>query len=217
MKKYLLFISIAIVFASCSSKQPKFELEVVIKNNASLLNKKLVVTEMLDASILYTDTFKIKKDQFLLEIPYHGKALLFISILQSNVDEIMMVAEEGKVELNIDGTKTSVGGTLLNDRMQAFKNQGDSVAQLFKQIDKEYEILYNDPKSTPKMKEELRERRTQALTENTDRIVAFIKENVDNPVGEYYFRNNYVRYTYQRKMELSSFATDKLKKEFGIK
>jgi len=217
MKKILYLVLVAIFFASCSSKQPKFELEVNIQNNASLLNKKFVVTQIVDGSTIFSDTFKIKKDRFVLDIPFQCPAMMNISIVQSNVNNVLMAAEKGRIVLNIDGTNTNFGGSPLNDRLQAFNNAKDSVFELFRQIDKEYEIIFGDPKSTPQMKEELRERRMMLLTQNTDRIIAFIKENIDNPVGEYFFRNNYIIYGSQRKTELAKFATEKLKKEFGIK
>ena len=218
MKKVLLFISIAALFASCSS-EPKFELEVNIQNNSSLMNKKFIVSQRIDGSVVYSDTTKIKKDQFLLEIPYKGPALLDISIPTSNVNDIMMVAEEGKIQLDIDGVKSHLGGTPINNRIEAFNQGNDSVSLLFSQLDKEYELQRNaDPRDplTAKKGAELQERRTQLLITNTDRLIAFIKENVDNPIGEYYFMTHYIMFPLERKLELNSFATDKLKKEFGF-
>jgi len=223
MKKILLITSIVALFASCSSK-PKFELEVNIHNNGSLMDKKFVVVQNLDGKIIYSDTTKIRKDNFNLEIPYEGTALLNISIApESNIRDIMMVAEEGKVQLNIEGTKVHIGGTPLNDRLQAFYNGNDSISLLFAALDKEYSTQnYTEPltsqqaKELQKRSEEYRQKRSQLLKENTDRIIAFIKENVDNPVGEYYFMTNYIMFPVERRIELISFATDKLKKEFGV-
>jgi len=225
MKKIFLFASIVALLASCTPK-PKFELEVNIHNNYSIMNKKFVVNQMINGAVVYADTAKIKKDQFVLEIPYKGQGLLNISIPESNVNDIMLVAEEGKIQLNIDGTQLHFTGTPLNDRLQAFYQGSDSVSLLFQQLDNERQAFKSQPqpdKLTPKMKAELqqkndefRQRRDQLLKENTDRIVAFIKENVDNPVGEYYFMTNYITFPLDRKLELNSFATPKLKKAFGL-
>jgi uncharacterized membrane protein len=67
-----------------------------------------------------------------------------------------------------------------------------------------------------KKNEDLQQRRTQLLKENTDRIVSFTKENVENPIGEYYFMIHYTTFPLERKLELNSFASEKLKKEFHI-
>jgi len=215
MKKILLFASIAVLFASCSSK-PKSELEVNIVNNYSLINKKLIVDQRIDGSVVYTDTIKIKKENFLVSIPYLGPGLIDISIPESNVDNIIMASEEGKIQLNIEGVKPHFSGTPLNDRLQAFNQASDSVSLLFQQIDKEFEAQSQAGLLTPQKGEELTKKRRQLLKENTDRIIAFIKENVDNPVGEYYFMLNYIMYPPERKMELNAFATEKLKAAFGI-
>ncbi|MCL1933161.1 MAG: DUF4369 domain-containing protein [Candidatus Azobacteroides sp.] len=225
MKKILLLASIAAFLAACSSG-PKFDLEVNISNNNSLINKELVIHQQIDGAIVYSDTTKIKKEQFQLKIPYKGPALIFVSVPESNINEIMMAAEEGIVHLDIEGAKSHIGGTPLNERLQAFYNGNDSVSLLFQQLDKETSDfeLQNKPASlTPKMKAELQQKRdefhakrTQLLIANTDRIIAFIKENVNNPVGEYYFMTNYITLPLERKLEMNSFATEKLKKEFGL-
>jgi len=225
MKKIFLFASIAAILASCSSK-PKFDLEVNIQNNYSLVNKKFIVTQKIDGKVVYADTSKIKKEHFLLNIPYKGPALLNISIPGSNVGNMMMAAEEGTVQLNIDGTQLHFSGTPLNDRLQIFYQGSDSVSLLFQQLDKDWETFDSQPKiskQTPQMKAEYQQKsdeygqkRAQLLKENTDRIIAFIKENVDNQVGEYYYMINYVTFPMDRKLEMNSFATPKLKKEFGL-
>jgi len=224
MKKIFLFATIAAILAACSSK-PKFDLEVNIQNNYSLINKKFIVIQKIDGKVVYADTSKIKNNHFLLNIPYKGTALINISIPESNVHNLMMVAEEGKVQLNIDGTQLHFSGTPLNDRLQAFYQGSDSVSLLFQQLDKDWQAYDSQPrpaKITPQMKadyqqksDEYRQKRGQLLNENTDRIIAFIKENVDNPVGEYYYMINYVTFPLDRKLKMDSFATPKLRKEFG--
>jgi len=213
MKKILLFTSIVALFASCTSK-PSFELEVNIHNNNSLINKQFVVTQRIDGMTVYTDTLKIKKTNFLLKLPYEGQALLDVYILESNVYNIMMASEKGKIQLNIEGTKPYFGGTPLNDRLQAFYLGNDSVSSLFNESDKEYELIMNTGQYDPKKIEEFNQKREKLLIENTDRIIAFIKENIDNPIGEYYFSVNYITFIPERKAELRSFASEKLKKTF---
>ena len=216
MKKILLFASIAIIFASCSHK-PKAELEVNIQNNSSLIDKEIVVIQKKDGVVTFSDTVKIRKDRFVLNIPYTGPALIDISIPNSNVRNVMMAAEEGKLQLNIDGTKPQIGGSPLNDRLQAFYLGNDSVSLLFQQMDKDFQALSQNGKATPQQENEYRQKRSQLLKENTDRIIAFTKENVDNPVGEYYFMTTYITFPVDRKLELNAFATQKLKQAFGIK
>ena len=215
MRKILLFASIVALFASCSSK-PKFELEVNINNNESLIDKKFVVVQQVDGRTVFTDTMKIKKNNFLIKVPYEGPALLNISMPNSEIRDFMMAGEEGKIQLNIDGIKPHIGGTPLNDRLQAFYNGNDSVSLLFKESDNEYELIKNADTYDAERVEKFLQARTKLLKSNTDRIVAFIKENVDNPVGEYYFMTNYITFTPERRAELDSFATDKLKEEFKI-
>ena len=214
MKRVLLFASIAIILASCS--KPKFELEVNIHNNRSLIDKKFVITQFIDGNAVYSDTTKIKKDRFLLKIPYKGSALINITIPMSNINNILMVAEEGRLQLNIDGSKSILGGTVTNERIQAFYNENDSISLIFDQMDKEYELKLKSDLITPQVNDEYTTNRRELLKENTDRIIAFIRENIDNPIGEYYFMTRYKTMPYEKKLEMNGFATEKLRKEFGI-
>ena len=151
-----------------------------------------------------------------MKIPYYEPALLKISIPNSNIDNIMMAAEEGIIQLDIEGVKTQFKGTPINERLQAFIQGADSVSILFDELNKEIDLKIKEGQSIASLREESRQKRTQLIIENTDRIVAFIKENIDNPVGEYYFRKHYITFILERKLELNSFASEKLKKEFGI-
>ena len=214
MRKILLLASIVAIFASCSSKS-NFELEVNINNNNSLKDKQFVITQKVEGIAVYTDIMKIKDNKFLLKIPYEGLGLLNVSIPDSDINDIMLAAEKGVIQLNIEGNKVHIGGTPTNDRLQAFYNGNDSISLLFSKLDNEYTLKYEAEPNNPQLYAEHRSKRHSLIKENTDRIVAFIKENVDNPVGEYYFMINYETFSVERKRELYSFATEKIKKEFN--
>jgi len=215
MKKILLLASIVALFASCSSK-PKLELEVNISNNDSFKDKMFIVSQKIEGKVVYSDTIKIKKDNFLLKIPYEGPGLLNISIPEAKIRNVMLASEKGKINLDFDGVKSYISGTPLNDRLQAYYLESDSVSLLFSNLESELALIKDTKQFTSKMEEEFAQRRKKLLIENTDRIVAFIKENIDNPIGEYYFSIYYITFIPERKMELNSFASEKLKKEFRI-
>jgi len=221
MRNFFLFTLVIATLMSCSSK-PKFELEVNINDNISLTGKKIAVCQKIDGVIVYSDTTEIKKNSFTLGIPYKGAALLYVSIPESDIFEIMMAAEEGKVQLDIDGVKAKIGGTPLNDRLQTFYNGSDSVSLIFKQLEKEFELENQAIPQNAKERDEAdkryldyREKRNQLLIKNTDRIVAFIKENIDNPIGEYYFINNYILLPREIQLEMDKFISEKLKRDYS--
>jgi hypothetical protein len=215
MKKYFLFAAVLAILASCSSK-PQFELDVKIVNQPELINKKLVVSQKVDGVEVYADTVKIKKDELKLKIPYEGQALLFVSVLDTQFREVMLAAEEGIVSLNL-GDKVSFGGTPLNDRLQAFNLESDSVSQLFTQMEANYEQLTKQGLATDEASKQYVEGRRKLLKENTDRIIAFTKENVENQVGEYYFIINYYMFPLERKLEMNLFVTEKIKLALNLK
>lgn len=100
---------------------------------------------------------------------------------------IMFVAEPGNIEATLDSTSTTIKGTAKNDEYQAFITQmrtsQDKKRDLYKQyqqnagkdkalderIDKEYEAIDNQEKEV---------------------VFEFIKTNLDNPLGIYFFQRN---------------------------
>lgn len=205
MRKILLLASIVAFFASCSSKS-YFDLEVNISNNDSLINKQLVITQRIDNTVVFSDTVLIKKKNFVLHIPDRGMSLLTVRIPKSMVNDIIMATEGEQGLLLIDENKPTISGSPINDRLQDFHNGNDSVFSLLNQLDVEFETL-----NTPNMYNEYVSKKTLILTQNTDRIIAFTKENIDNPIGEYYFLINFPVFPYERRSEMYEFATDKLK------
>ncbi|MDR3339381.1 MAG: DUF4369 domain-containing protein [Candidatus Symbiothrix sp.] len=215
MKKILSLTFILVVLLACSVK-PKYELEVNITNNSSLIDAKMVLTQKTEGEVVYADTVKIKKGNFRLDIPYENSALLFVTIPNTAITNVMIVAEEGKVFLNIDKEKVSIGGTPLNDRLQVFYNGNDSVSQLFKQLEEKYVKLGEEGLSTPETGIQYSEARSLLLKENTDRIIAFTKENIDNQLGEYFYVSNYFMSPLERRLEMNLFITDRIKKQLGF-
>jgi len=218
MKKIGLFVIIlAAILTSCSS-EPKYEVEVNIKNNSSLKDKEIIISQKVDGETTYSKVSTIKGDNFSLDIPAQKDALLFLVIPESDINEIMLAAGEGGsiIHVNIDGEKVNFSGTPLNDKLQSYIQATEAVSASFEKLDNDFSQLQEAGNLTTEAIENHKLERSQLLKENTDRIIAFIKENVDNPVGEYYFVNNYVMFPIDRKQEMQSFATDKIKKSIGI-
>ncbi|MDR3218758.1 MAG: DUF4369 domain-containing protein [Dysgonamonadaceae bacterium] len=215
MKKILSLTLILVVLIACSSK-PKYELEVNITNNSSLIGAKMELTQKIEGETVYADTVKIKKGNFRVDIPYENAALLFVTIPNATLMNVMIVAEEGKVSLNIDGDKVKIGGTPLNDRLQTFYNGNDSVSLLFNQLEEKYSKLGEEGLATPETGIQYSEERNQLLKKNTDRIILFTKENVDNQLGEYFFVSNYFMSPVERRLEMNLFMTDRIKKQLGF-
>jgi hypothetical protein len=214
MKQFLLLIAVMLM-VSCSFEK-KFEVEVNIENNATLIGKSLFVAQSIDGEQIFTDSVKVKKRNFKFKIPYRGPAIVMISAPNTILQSVFFAAEEGIISLNVNGEKVSFGGTPINDKFQAYRNEADLVSASFKEIDNKYALLSNDPKADPKALDELLEKRRQLIKSNTDKILVFTKENIDNPIGEYFFLSNYIIFPMERQLEMNLFASEKLKKILKI-
>ncbi|MDR1763302.1 MAG: DUF4369 domain-containing protein [Dysgonamonadaceae bacterium] len=209
MKSKFFLAATLVILASCSMK-PKFDLDITL-NDKSLIDKNMIVSEIRisegqTSDYIYTDTLRIKKDHFTVKLPYEGPALVFVSIPKSdNRFRQILVAEEGKVSLAIDSNKSVIGGTPLNERWQVYNNESDSISELFARLDRD-----------GKLAEDTTITRRDLLRINTDRIIAFTKENIDNPIGEYFFINNYTMMPEERRLEMNLFVSEKLKKIMHI-
>jgi len=210
--KSKMFLAVTLVFLAACSSQPKFEFDITLKNNKYLINKEIVINEFKitkapDKGMVYSDTFKIKGEHLSLKLPYDGPAIISVSIPKSENNFItLLAAEEGKVTLEIDGNSNQIGGTPLNERWQEFRNASDSVSNLFKRLEQDG-YLAEDSTIT----------RSDLLRMNTDRILQFVKDNIDNQIGEYLFINDYNMMPMERRLEMNLFVSDRIKEIMNLK
>jgi hypothetical protein len=214
MKQFLLFV-VVVTMVSCSFGE-KFEVEVNIENNSTLIQKSILVTQSIDGEQIFSDSFNIKKQNFKFKLPYKGPAFVQISVPGVNLQNAFFAAEAGIITLHIDGSKVNCGGTPVNDRLQAYRNESDSVSNLFKAIDDKFASLQNEPKADQEALDALVVERRALIKSNTDRTIAFTKENIDNPIGEYFFMSNYIIFPTERQLEMNLFASEKIKKLLKI-
>lgn len=218
MKKILLFTALIVLLASCSNK-PKFGITGSIEGD-ELDSCVFKVEQTLRGEVIFSDVTKIKNNKFKLSVPYTKPAVM--SGIVSDVNNktlnrfIFVTEEEGKIDININGNKVSVTGTPLNDRLQDYLQVSDSMGQLLDALNDKYRHYFDEKTATQEIRDEYQTERTRLVEENTDILMNFMKENIDNPLGEYYFMVYYIMMRPEDKERMTAFASDEIKEKMGL-
>lgn len=214
MKKIILFAAFLTLLAACSKKQ-RYTV-VGSFDDRSFNNKEVIFRNVMDASATVDDTITIKKRAFKWKGSVETAEVRIAVIPSVRVESFIVVLEEGTITVDVRGNRAFVGGTPLNDKIRERNRQNQSIVDRLNEMDQAYrERTESGTPLTPQEEETYRTERYALLVKNTDDIIAFTKENIDNVVGKFFFMKYYQGFPPERKAEMMSFATDELKAIYG--
>jgi thiol-disulfide isomerase/thioredoxin len=210
MKKLVVLCITAIALYACnSSKTDKNSFTIEGKVVPREINGKMVFLQKLDEktnSFVNIDSVMIKDSVFVLK----GKAdtVGIGSLYIADMFDIPVVLEPGKIRVSISQDMIpSISGTAFNDSLQAFFNRMNALQEENKNI------LSRFPQTelTPDRQAEL-DQQMDAVSEKSDAtIIAFLKNNINNPAGKYFAADFLPMFEPEVQEELLSVADDQFK------
>ncbi|MDR1719406.1 MAG: DUF4369 domain-containing protein [Dysgonamonadaceae bacterium] len=215
MKNLVCCISFLLVLTACSEKKQHFKIEGTVSNRM-LNGKNIIFRKSVDGNALINDTLKIQKSAFAWKGSVKAPEVRNVLLPETGAESFLVVLEKGDITINIDGDTALVGGTPLNEILQARVTQNRQNMRQLMAIDNAYMAKADSMKVTPEEEAAYQAERTALIVQNTDNIIAFIKENIDNVVGKYFFMKHYLYFPRERKDQLKAIATDDLKALYGI-
>lgn len=216
MKKFLLFVSLVVLITACS-KGPKFEVSGTV-DNENLHNNSFVVEQNSYGEIVFIDSTKIKKDKFSLKIPFAEPLVMYGEFPGTDIPRFMFMTEsEGILNVQVKGDKAIISGTPLNDKHVEFQEKISSFDKLSTELVDKYFGENATEESLDERKEKYMAESASLEKERMDYLYNFIKENIDNPLGEYYFMITYPFAGKEEREILNSFAPKKLVESMNLK
>jgi len=216
MKKIGLIISaIVLLITSCADKETYTLTGKIIGED--LNGKNVYLQEPKEDGNGYNilDTAQIVNGAFV----FKGKAsemptVKFVAIAdvpEKYPEMSLFIAENGKINMTIDTTSSYVEGTPANDEYQRFATASDEVNGKLRAIGTQYRELTTKDELTPEKEEELNAQYEGYTKELLGVLYEYAKKNIQNPVGEFFFRN-YVRVmSEEQQRELLTLVNPKLK------
>ena len=188
MKNKIIFVLLAVValLSSCADKNA-YTISATFSGRAETKDSTKVYLYqdprgevVLDSTLLKGGKFEIKGIQ---QKPVMG----YVGMLVADSYPMMLplVLEPGNIVIVMD-EKISVSGTPLNDKMKA---ENDLIEQKFTELNKIYNAglpSINTDEDQQALEQEIKEGQQKIV----DGLVDFVKENIDNPLGAYFFINS---------------------------
>lgn len=142
------------------------------------------------ADIETRDSAKIVNGQFSLKDSVNSEAdIRIINIQDSNGNVIVsdfFVVQPGIVNLSIDSMAT-VKGTLFADQHQLFRSKQENLANKVKEVDNKAKTLYVANMLTEDEARNLQTQMQNISQEFTKIASEYVRDNIKNGVGEFYF------------------------------
>jgi hypothetical protein len=211
MKKIILSLVVIALLSACSEK--KIAVSVIGSSELPDMNGKVLIMEqIMDGHKMASDTLKIIENKINKVLKLDSASVRVVYTMDKDIEPFEIFLEKGKININIDKNRyVTVSGTPMNDQLQICYDGNLKFKKAMQAI------------KAAKYKEEaekglsLEERQAyiakfdSVVNINNSRTLAFIKDNINNPVGKYYFYKSYFFFPYEIKQEMMSFATDDIK------
>jgi len=212
MKKLLYILPVvALLFTSCSDKN-------VLEGNVTASGAEgktvyLLSAKDFESQMVPIDSAVIKNGKFKINLDNIDKGLgvgyvVFKEPVENVANGISVILEEGKIKMTIDST-FKVTGTPLNDKNQQFFDMITDASKKGVEIQKKMQQASDETERQTYMDE-----MDKLSTESNATLFQFIKENMSNQMGEFYFRQFIQAFNLEQFEELLSVARPEYKQQF---
>lgn len=181
----------------------------------------IVLMEIKDGNITSSDTVIVENNSFTIDSKMDTTCIRTIKPASGRIFEgfdVVLEMGSGNIKANIDKDgNPKVEGSPLNDKLQ--KRYDENL-----KFKKELEVARNErSEKEKKLGRRVTDKENEQYAEVFDKLIQaelentllFIKENMNNPLGEYYFYKTYTFMPSEKKQEMMNFATDKIKKAYN--
>lgn len=207
MKKILLFLSLtALIFSSCQNKN-SFTVEGNLKettfNGKTIFLQKMDSVQSVNGPVV-VDSVVIKDSIFIFKGTIEEPTFGFVSIgrlenPEENTPVGNFILEPGKIKITFDKIAVSVEGTPGNDGYNKVLQGMNKIATLYQEVS-----AAGGPYNVPLDKDGYdAETRMMNLQEEVSKSgFDFLKENIKNKAGEFFFYSSYDSFSKEQLVEL---------------
>lgn len=219
MKK-IIFTLGCLIIASLSNAQDSIQTHTtdytlkVEFHNRDLNGKKVFLQDLdmntlgfakIDSTTIEADCFEFKG--VAPEKPF--VAFLIIEDAQRPLANFLL--ESGNIEIKVDSTASFLSGTQINDSLQAFLTRQNALRASMDSLTRAFRA--ETEKGTPS--EEFQKKTESEFNDAANNLISdlfnFTKENIDNPLGEFFFATTANYLNFDQKEELFPLISDQLK------
>lgn len=213
MKKIIFFLfAIAMLAASCAEKDA-FTITGKLPNgeyDGQQVYLKTLGENWNGKELVAIDTVNVVDGQFVFKgLAKEGPMLHYIVLddaPESMKKPLAVVVEPGHIEVSLDSV-SSVKGTSINNSLQSYNNKIKSLYNEVGNLSKKTE----DSTATAEQREDLGKQIGKKFDQMNDETYNFVKDNIKNQIGTYYFLANSYRFSPDQLKELAGSIDEKYK------
>lgn len=215
MRKFLFLSAIAVILAACQSKT-EYTITGEVKDS-SLEGKEVVLDQISNNEVITENSTTITNGKFEFKGDVDTPTLRFITFgEQENQVGTIVMLEPGKIKVVYD-TDFQVSGTPINNSFNAFNIKQKELSEKVNSIYNKHSEATADDTMTDELEAEMRSAINQTMEDSKASSFEFVKENIDNELGQYIFMTSAGMFETEQQKEIIALADEEFKSNENIK
>lgn len=212
MKKLIYLFIVAGMLFSCQNTN-KYTITGTIVGDA-YEGTNVYLQKMTDKAMVATDSAVVTNGSFTFSGVADSVVLRFItideSVNQKQASRLPILIEPGKLVVTFD-TVITVQGTRINEAYNDFRMSQRDISNEIRNIMELYNSENNAGTMTPERENEISQTFDSLSEKRTELHFNFIKENINNKLGEFVFQNSSSMFSPEQQKEILASASDEFK------
>lgn len=214
MKKILFLNVMAVFFIACQNKS-EYTINGSVADN-TYEGQKVYLEKWTDSVMVTVDSTYILNGEFTLKGNTDKSVLRFITLGdQQNKARSMMMVEPGTINVTYDSI-FHISGSVINDRYTNFNLKQKELSTKIRSLSDQYNAARADGSMTDSLDKELSSAYEKVADEAEDLNYNFIKDNIDNELGQYVFMTSSGMFDAEQQREILSMTNDEYKSNKNI-
>lgn len=214
MNKFFLLSTIALLMVACQSKT-----EYTVKGdfvNEEFEGQLVYLEKMEDSDIVAIDTTEIIDGKFTFKSKIDKPEIRFISVGESmERPRTMFLAEPGTINVKYDDSFT-ISGTPTNDAYNDYMVKQNEFNIQARQLADQFNAASQDGSMNEELEAQIREDFNKVMEQNMAITQEFIKENIDNDLGQQMFLSTANMLTPEQQREILANANNEFKSNKNV-
>ena len=215
MKKILFLSAIALVFAACQNKSA-----YTIHGNVpdeTYENQPVFIEKWTDSVMVKVDSTNIENGEFQFKGNTEHSVLRFLTIGENDKkDRSIVMVEPGQVNITYDSAFHITGSTI-NETYSDFNLKQRNLTVKIRSLSNQYNAAMSDETMTESLDAELKSAYDRVAEESKELNYSFIKNNIDNELGQYLFMTSSGMFETDQQKEILDMTDDEYKSKKNIK
>lgn len=215
MRKILVLSAIAVMLVACQNKS-EYTIHGDIAGEA-FEGQQVYFEKWSDSTMTPVDSAVIVDGKFTLQGETDKSSLRFMTIgdKRSNIRTMLMI-EPGEIKVSYDSV-FHITGSELNKTLTEFEEKQRELNNEMRSISNKYGEAVNDGSLTKEMEEELKSEFNKIGQEAKEMNFEFIKNNIDNELGQYLFMASSSMFEPEQQKEILAMTSDGYKSQKNVK